>query len=95
MGLIILWVIMALIVAIIAGSKGRSGFAWFLYGFLIWPIALVHALVASSTPKAGEKRAAAEGRKKCPFCAEMIKAEAKVCPHCQRDLPEGWVSGDH
>lgn len=23
----------------------------------------------------------------CPFCAETIKAEAKVCKHCGRDLP--------
>ena len=24
--------------------------------------------------------------KKCPFCAEDIKAEASVCKHCARDL---------
>ncbi|MEO7972702.1 MAG: hypothetical protein ABIU84_03875 [Thermoanaerobaculia bacterium] len=23
----------------------------------------------------------------CPFCAEKIAAEAKVCKHCRRDLP--------
>lgn len=28
----------------------------------------------------------------CPFCAEKIKAEAIVCPHCRRDLPSGQIA---
>jgi hypothetical protein len=26
--------------------------------------------------------------RKCPFCAEHVKPEAKVCRHCGRDLPQ-------
>ena len=29
-----------IIVALIAWSRGRNVFGWFLYGFLIWPVAL-------------------------------------------------------
>ena len=25
----------------------------------------------------------------CPFCAEIIRPEAKMCHFCGRDLPEG------
>ena len=25
--------------------------------------------------------------KECPFCSELVKSQAKVCKHCQRDLP--------
>lgn len=28
-----------------------------------------------------------EGMRKCPFCAEIIRSEAKICRFCQRDLP--------
>ena len=36
--------LLASIVANIASNKGRSFSKWFMYGFLIWPIALIHSI---------------------------------------------------
>jgi len=83
MGWIALWLVMAVVVAIVAGSKGRNPFAWGLYGFLVWPIALVHILVTPSGPGAHDPAAR---RTACPHCAEEILEDALVCKHCGRDV---------
>lgn len=88
MELFAFWIIIGVIVALISTSKGRSGCGWFLYGLLLWPVALVHVLLVPPRPVAVDARARAEGRVPCPYCAEMIRPEARVCPHCQRDLEQ-------
>lgn len=86
--LILFWLLMAVVVAIVASSKGRSGFLWFLYGFAIWPIALVHILVSPADMRSEERRRVTAGGKKCPECAEVIKADAQVCRFCgNREFP--------
>lgn len=37
------------------------------------------------------EEAGKDKNKDCPFCAETIKMEAKVCRFCQRDLPGAEV----
>ena len=27
-------------------------------------------------------------RRKCPFCAELVSREARICKHCQRELSD-------
>ena len=87
---LLLFVILGIIVAGIARNKGRSGLGWFFYGALLFPVALVHALLLERTRQNIEYRARRAGRLKCPHCAEFVKSEAKTCPFCQRDLVFGW-----
>lgn len=87
MTFIVIWIIAGIVVALIANSKGRNGCGWFIYGFLLWPIALVHILVSPPNQKTVETRALRSGdQKKCPHCAELIKADAKVCRYCGREV---------
>jgi len=46
-------------------------------------VKVIHSLVEEAS---SEKKPGADMRI-CPSCAESVKAEAKVCRHCGRDLP--------
>jgi len=75
-----------LITGIIASNKGRSGFLWFLIGFLLSVLGIVLALVTKKDSQTLESKALASGtQKKCPYCAELIKTEAIICKHCNRE----------
>lgn len=87
MEVLLFFAVIGVIPAVIANRKGKDFFPWWIYGTLLFPIALIHAIAAKTYHRGIELHQASEGMRKCPQCAEMVKAEAKICRYCQRDLP--------
>lgn len=74
------WLLLGALIGILAAQKrGWNQAVGALGGAVLGPLALLMFFVSGVGYKAGPK--------KCPFCAEWVAAEAKVCKHCRRDLP--------
>jgi hypothetical protein len=67
--------------AMIARRKGRNFTVWWLFGCLLFIVALPYSLLLEQRETGSLKQ--------CPFCREFIKRGALVCKHCGREvLPE-------
>jgi hypothetical protein len=71
--------VMAFVVGAIGQSRGGgiASFAgWFLFGFLIWPIALIAVCLKPNR------------NRKCPACFSSIPKAATKCRYCQTDISD-------
>jgi hypothetical protein len=89
MEILIIAILIGLVPAAIAKSKGRSFGLWWFYGAALFIVALPHSLIMKANNEAIEQQQLAEGMKKCNHRAEFIKPDAKVCRYCGRDVAVG------
>jgi Na+/melibiose symporter-like transporter len=90
-----IWLVCAIVTGIIASSKGRTGFGWFLIGCIIgiFGVILIACLpsrkplpvqqVVMVPPAAAAVQPVEAKTKTCPDCAEEVMAGAKICKHCR------------
>jgi hypothetical protein len=75
---LVLWIIFSILVGVFASSKKRSGLAWFFLSLVLSPFITFIIVLVAGFPKGTLK--------KCPKCAEEVKAEALVCRFCGFDF---------
>lgn len=76
------WAAFAVVVAILASNRGRSGLLWFFIAVVISPLIAGLLVLVLPSHALGNQSVTTNTHKKCPDCAEFVMLDAKVCKHC-------------
>ena len=87
--ILISWFVLCGAVGAIASKKGRSAVAGFAISFFLSPLVGLLVVLAMSSDET--EIAAAQGKKKCPQCAEYVQPEARICRFCQHKFVAGTI----
>jgi hypothetical protein len=85
--IVLYFFVFGLIGVAIGQRKGR-GFAGFIFGILLGPIGWVVVLLGPDLKSEQESTRL----RKCPYCAELVQPDAKLCKHCGKNIEEVVVS---
>ena len=79
-----LWILFSVAVGVLASSRGRSGFGWFIFSLIFTPfIGLIFVLVLKQKPDVTEvDRPNPWTHVRCPDCRELVLKDARKCKHC-------------
>lgn len=87
-----LWFVAAIVVGVMAGVFGRSGFGWFVLAIFISPLlAGLLVLILPRIAPAAMRDASGEvitpkTHVRCPDCRELVRKDANKCKHCAAAL---------